>query len=204
MEEIRKAGESVESIFSLWDDDSDPVLLDVLKAIAHEGLFDIPDVFAPILSDTDVEEDKAEFAPADAEEDDNPAIDAWREALSVPFSQLRAYVAYISDRSPFGTHQGIKGLQFPRVMVILDDNDARGNWFQYEKLFGVKAPTAADKKNEDDGKETSIDRVRRLFYVICSRAEQSLAIIVYTKATDQVAKRVSDRGWFQECEIIAL
>lgn len=202
LEEIRKAGKSVESMFSLWDDGTDPVLLDVLKTIAHEGLFGIPDVFAPILSDTNAEEEEVESVPADAEDDRNPAIDAWREALSVPFSQVVAYVDYISDRSPFGTHQGIKGLQFPRVMVILNDNEARGFMFSYEKLLGATAMNATDEQNQIEGKDTSIDRTRRLFYVTCSRAQESLAVVVYTKEADKVAKHMSDLGWFETDEIV--
>ena len=202
LEEIRTARRSVESVFSLWDDGADPVLLDVLKTIAHEGLFGIPDVFMPILSDADTKGEVTEPASADAEDDRNPAIDAWREALSVPFSQLHAYVEYISDRSPFGTHQGIKGLQFPRVMVILDDNEARGFMFSYEKLLGAKALTATDEKNQLEGKDTSVDRTRRLFYVTCSRAQQSLGIIVYTKDAGKVAKHMSDLGWFKHDEIV--
>ena len=92
LEEIRKAGRSVESVFSLWNDGADPVLLDVLKVIDHEDLFGIPDVFAPILSDTDGQAEEAESVPADAENDKNPAIDAWRKALAVPFSQFQSYV----------------------------------------------------------------------------------------------------------------
>ena len=204
LEEIRKAGKSVESMHSLWDGGTDPVLVDVLKTIAHEGLFDIPDVFAPILSDTNPAEEDAEPVPADAEDEGNPAIDAWREALSVPFSQLRAYVEYISDRSPFGTHQGIKGLQFPRVMAIIDDNEAHGFMFSYDKLFGAKALTATDEKNRREAKETSIDRTRRLFYVTCSRAQQSLAVVVYTKEADKVARHMSDVGWLEDNEIVRL
>ena len=60
LEEIRKAGRSVESMFSLWNDCADPILLDVLKVIDHEGLFGIPDVFAPILSDSDGQGEKVE------------------------------------------------------------------------------------------------------------------------------------------------
>lgn len=204
LEDIRAAGKSVEFMFSLWDDATDPVLLDVLKTIAREGLFDIPDVFAPILSDTDEGEEEAEPVPVNAEDEGNPAVDAWREALSVPFSQLRAYVEYISDRSPFGTHQGIKGLQFPRVMVILDDNEARGFMFSYDKLLGSKALTATDEKNQLEGKDTSVDRTRRLFYVTCSRAAQSLALVVYTKEADKVAKHMADLGWFERDEIVRI
>ena len=65
-------------------------------------------------------------------------------------------------------------------MVILDDNEARGFLFQYEKLFGVAEPTSTDVKNQREGKESSIDRTRRLLYVTCSRAQKSLALILYT------------------------
>ena len=204
LEEIRKAGRSVESVFSLWDDGADPALLDVLKVIDHEDLFGIPDVFAPILSDADGQGEQVESVPTVAEDDTNPPVDAWREALSVPFSQFEAYAEYISDRSPFGTHQGIKGLQFPRVMVILDDNEARGFMFSYEKLLGAKTLTNTDEKNRLEGKDTSVDRTRRLFYVTCSRAQRSLAVIVYTKEADKVANHMSSVGWFEDQEVVRM
>ncbi len=204
LEEIRKAGRSVESMFSLWNDGADPILLDILEVVDHEGLFGIPDVFAPILSDSDGQGEKVELVPADAEDDRNPEVDAWREALAVPFSQLQAYVEYILDRSHFGTHQGIKGLQFPRVMVILDDNEARGFMFSYEKLLGAKALTNTDEKNRLEGKDTSVDRTRRLFYVTCSRAQRSLAVIVYTKELEKVASHVSSVGWFEDQEVVRM
>ena len=204
LEEIFKARRSVESVYSQWNDGADPVLLDVLRAIDHEDLFGIPDVFAPILSDTDGQGEEVGSVPADADNDRNPEVDAWRKALSVPFSQLQAYVKYISDRSPFGTHQGIKGLQFPRVMVILDDNEARGFMFSYEKLLGAKALTNTDEKNRLEGKDTSVDRTRRLFYVTCSRAQRSLAVIVYTKEADKVASHMSSVGWFEDQEVVRM
>ena len=143
-------------------------------------------------------------APDDSAEasDNNSDIDAWDNALSVPFSQLESYVQYISDKSPFGTHQGIKGLQFPRVMVVLDDNEARGFMFSYDKLLGAKAPTSTDQKNVQEGRETSIDRTRRLFYVTCSRAQSSLAVVVYTNEKDQIRDHLQTLNWFDDGEII--
>ena len=204
LKEIHKAKRAVESMLSLWNDSADPDLSDVLKVINREGLFGIPDVFAPILSDADRQGEDTESVLGATEDDKNPAIEAWREALAVPFSQFEAYAEYISDRSTFGTHQGIKGLQFPRVMVILDDNEARGFMFSYEKLFGAKALTDTDKKNSNEGKDTSVDRTRRLFYVTCSRAQQSLAVIVYTKEADKVARHLSKVGWFKEQEVVRM
>jgi DNA helicase II / ATP-dependent DNA helicase PcrA len=57
----------------------------------------------------------------------------------VPFSQVEDYARYISGASGFDTHQGVKGLEYPRVLVIIDDEDARGFMLSYEKLLGVKA-----------------------------------------------------------------
>lgn len=186
----------------MWDGDADPLMINILKAVADNGLFVMPDVFEAIVSRADSAEDESE--PADATEtyDSNPNVDAWDKALSAPFSQLVSYVGYISDRSPFGTHQGIKGLQFSRVMVVLDDNDARGFMFSYDKLFGAKAPTSTDIKNEEEEKETSIDRTRRLFYVTCSRTQSSLAIVVYTSAKDKIKEHMKNIKWFDDSEII--
>jgi DNA helicase-2/ATP-dependent DNA helicase PcrA len=197
--DIRNAGRCVQTVFSLWDKGADPLLMDVLKTIADNGLFTVPDVFTPILRHNEAAGDADDLV-----DDKNPAVDAWREALSVPFSQFYAYVEYISDRSPFGTHQGIKGLQFPRVMVILDDKDARGFMFSYDKLLGVKAPSATDEKNIQGGKDTSAERTRRLFYVTCSRAQESLAVVVYTEDVAKVAAYVTGVDWFGEGEIVYL
>jgi len=204
LDEICKADDAVKLLFSLWDGDSDPSLIDSLKSVSTSGLFAVPDVFAPIVSRANLAEVESESDDSAETTDNNPNIDAWDNALSVPFSQLESYVQYISDKSPFGTHQGMKGLQFPRVMVVLDDNEARGFMFSYDKLFGVKAPTSTDIKNEEEGKETSIDRTRRLFYVTCSRAQSSLAVVVYTRERDKIIGHLQNLKWFDDCEIIEM
>lgn len=121
-----------------------------------------------------------------------------------PFDQIASYYRYVTGASPFDTHQGIKGREFPRVMVVMDDEEARGFLFSYEKLFGVKEKSTTDIKNEEQGLETTIDRTRRLFYVTCSRAEESLAIVDYTGDPVKVRSRVLAAGWFGEDEIIAV
>lgn len=71
-------------------------------------------------------------------------------------------------------------------MVIMDDAQARGFLFSYEKLFGAKAKTDTDMKNEREGKDTSTSRTARLFYVACTRAQKSLAVVAYTESIDSV------------------
>lgn len=197
IEQIKKANSAVESLMTLWREGSEPSLLATIKKIFELNLFSLPEHFLIIAKRID-----EEFEEGETEEEQDMLIDAWDEALNSSFSQLEKYSDYISDNSPFGTHQGIKGLEFQRVMVILDDEEARGFLFSYEKLFGATEPTATDKRNEDEGKETSIDRTRRLFYVTCSRAEKSLAIVAYTKEPEKVYEYALTQGWFGEDELI--
>lgn len=200
--EIKRANNAVKSLFGLWQHGDIPTLNNILKEVHRSGLFQIPEVLLPIAERLIAE--KGEFV----EEYENDSgkdrvIDAWEEALKSPISQFEAYVNYILDQSRFGTHQGIKGLEFPRVMVIMDDEEARGFYFKYDKLFGAEQPTETDIRNEAEGKETSIDRTRRLFYVTCSRAEKGLAIIAYTKEPKKVKSYVENQKWFEENEIIS-
>ena len=122
----------------------------------------------------------------------------------MPFSEIIAYASYVDGTAPFGTHQGVKGLEFDRVMVIMDDSEARGFLFRYEKLLGGKAPSATDQKNVTEGKETSIDRTRRLFYVTCSRAKKSLALVAYSADPDAVKSQVLQNGWLGQDEVVTI
>lgn len=106
-----------------------------------------------------------------------------------------------SKKPDFATHQGVKGLEFPRVMVILDDTESRGFLFSYEKLFGAKKQTATDLKNEKEGKDTSNRRTARLFYVACTRAMESLAVVAYSDNPELVKNTALNNGWFSEDEI---
>jgi UvrD-like helicase C-terminal domain len=91
------------------------------------------------------------------------------------------------------THQGVKGLEFDRVLIVLDDCEARGFPFPYEKLFGAKPLSDQDRKNAAEGAETGIDRTRRLLYVTCTRAKKSQALVAYSESPTRLPPRSSDR-----------
>lgn len=115
-----------------------------------------------------------------------------------PFGKLRAL---INEELGYGTHQGVKGLEFERVMAIMDDNSANGFLFRYEKLFGAQELSQTDIRNQSEGKDSVLSRTRRLFYVICSRAEKSLAVVAYTKDPEAVKSKSLESGWFTQDEI---
>jgi DNA helicase-2/ATP-dependent DNA helicase PcrA len=119
----------------------------------------------------------------------------------VPFAEIEPYEAYISGRSLFATHQGVKGLEFFRVMVVMDYTEARGFLFSYDKLFGAKEKTKTDQENEKTGKDSTIDRTRRLFYVTCSRTQRSLALLAYSSDPEKIRKYVVTEGWFEQDEV---
>ena len=89
-------------------------------------------------------------------------IVALESFLGAPFSEIAPYARYVSNEAEFGTHQGVKGLEFDRVMVLMDDGEARGFMFGYDKFFGAKELTPADVRNEAEGRDSSIARTRRL------------------------------------------
>lgn len=199
-EVIKNANLAVNRLFSLWENEGNPKLLDILNNVAESRLFIIPDSLKIIAQRTDKDSINVDNSPEEVDE----AIAAWDEALLTSFEKIKAYNDYISEKSMFGTHQGVKGLQFDRVLAILDDEESRGFLFSYEKLFAVKNASDADKKNIKEGRETSVDRTRRLFYVICSRAVKSLAIAAYTNNTNIVKQTVLANEWFIDSEILSL
>lgn len=95
-------------------------------------------------------------------------------------------------------------MEFERVMVIIDDNAARSNNFSYDKLFGLEPKSDTDIKNESEGKDTTLDRTRRLLYVTCSRAMDSLAIVYYTDDVDKVYSTLLSNECFKRDEIIRI
>jgi DNA helicase-2/ATP-dependent DNA helicase PcrA len=166
--QLAKTKAAIDDLMRLWDKEIAPTFQDVLNCVAETKLFVIPDSLLAFTGPADPDATSDE----DPEEDDgeqDKELAAWREFLTTPFDQISAYSEYVSGTSRFGTHQGVKGLQFPRVMVVISDDEARGFLFSYDKLFGAKAKSSTDLKHESAGEETTIDRTRRLFYVTCSR-----------------------------------
>lgn len=89
-------------------------------------------------------------------------------------------------------------------MVIIDDNAARSNTFSYDKLFGFEPKSDTDIKNESEGKDTTLDRTRRLLYVTCSRAVDSLAIVYYTDDIDKAYSTLLSNNWFAPEEVVII
>jgi len=187
LDALKDANIKVKQCMKLWDGGKDPTCKDVVQALLATGLFTVPESIASVL-----DWDASGATEADKKTESFLKNEAWDKALDCPVSFVQRYSAYIKEETGFTTHQGVKGLEFPRVMAIMDDTSARGPSFQYKKLFDV---SATDEKTFN---------VKRLFYVICSRAKESLALVVYSDNPSGIQKHLIDKGWVQQDEIVVL
>lgn len=195
-EELARAKATCDGLKALLLAEEPPTLRAVLRYVAATELFIVPDVLQPFVPDV-----PAYAAVVEPEDDGNTEAGAWRRALDAPFPEIERYHRYVLGVSQFDTHQGVKGREFPRVMVVISDDEARGFLFSYGKFMGTKEKTKIDHDNQAAGNDTSIDRTRRLFYVTCSRAEESLAIVYYSDNPGLARTVLLQRGWFADDEI---
>lgn len=179
--------------------DNNPLIEEVAQILQSSGLLALPDRLVAAMAQGATADPAPETSDREALE-----IHAYRVVLGRRYSEMAAFAGYANGLSPYGTHQGVKGLEFPRVMVILNDEEAGGFLFSYEKLLGITPASATDMKNESEGKDTSLSRTRRLLYVTCSRAEESLAIVVYSSQPEAARDRVIDAGWLTAEEVVVL
>jgi DNA helicase-2/ATP-dependent DNA helicase PcrA len=157
-----------------------------------------------LLSIPDVVRQAYLLKPSDLDDNTEADLRAWVEVMDLSVDMVQSYDDYVNHRSRFDTHQGVKGLEFDRVMVIIDDSEINGRLFSYDKLFGVKELSDKDRENQENGKETTIERTQRLFYVTCTRAKNSLAVVMYTDNPDGVKANAIKKKWFNEDEIIEM
>jgi DNA helicase-2/ATP-dependent DNA helicase PcrA len=188
---LHQVSAAIDTLMALWKDGADPTLLQVLQCVAEHNLLEIPDVLQANASGA------IEKAADSALNDDNQENRQTERALAIeafltaPFSQVEPMAEYLCGKARFDTHQGVKGLEFDRVMVIMDDKEARGFSFKYENLFGGKG--AGDK---------TVESTKRLFYVTASRAKESLALVAYASSPELVQHFVIKEGWFSANELV--
>ena len=195
---------AVASVVSLWDSGGTPVVAAVLRAINSTGLFEIPEDLVSLagLAETELTSIATEAKAGKSRSDDKRA--AWSAFLLVGFHEVEIYAKHLAGLGPFGTHQGVKGLEYQRVMVVIDDEEAGGFLFSYDKLSGLVDLSDKDRENAITGKDTAIARTRRLLYVTCSRARDSLAVVYYATTPESAKKLILSSGWFRNDEIIVV
>lgn len=198
-ETLTDTKKSVQKLADLFFSNININFIDILTILEEEKIFTIPpkldEAFQLYKNSIKIQSKKIEEETV------------WIKFLTIPYQQLINYTKYINDETSYATHHGVKGLEFDRVMVVMNDKDKRGRGglsASYEKLFGVVAESETDVRNKINGKETDLQRTRRLFYVTCTRAKQSLALVTYTNSPEILKCNMLERKWFDEKEITIL
>ena len=158
----------------------------VLAFVHERQLAELDQRFIPYLTDA---------APEDPE-DEHSDYQGVLAFLATPATQLLGYRRYIESESPFSTQQGIKGAEFTRVLVVLDDEESDYRQFSYGKYWGIEALSATDSENIRAQMDSVLDRTRRLFYVCCSRALQDLAVVLFVPNVQNAQRAVLAKGIF--------
>ena len=121
LDQLRTAQAAIDSLMSLWAN-GEPTCGAVLENVASTNLFVLPDSLKAALAAS-----SAEPVVSEDDEEADPVsenVAALLALLDCPFSMIAPYASYVAHEASFDTHQGVKGLEFDRVMVLMDDGDA--------------------------------------------------------------------------------
>nr|WP_294785809.1 UvrD-helicase domain-containing protein [uncultured Flavobacterium sp.] len=179
---------------NLLSDTSNATVVDVLNYLNEYGLISLDERISTRIGDApEIEADDEDVTITDR------VIAAY---LNCPVKEVWGYSIYINEESPFSTQHGIKGDEFMRVVVILDDEEGRrSSSYSYEKLLGIKDLSDRDNSNLDAGQETTLDRTRRLLYVCCSRSLKDLAVILFAADIQAATEAVLATGIFHPQDV---
>ncbi|QJB69853.1 UvrD-helicase domain-containing protein [Parasphingorhabdus halotolerans] len=113
--------------------------------------------------------------------------------FAMPTTELFAYRDFISENTPYSTQHGVKGEEYPNVLVVFDDIEASWNQYSFSKLL---TPGTAGEPTE--GQQ---ERGRKLAYVCFSRAERNLKILFFTPEPEKTKAELIERKLIQQEQI---
>ncbi|MBI1920246.1 MAG: ATP-dependent helicase [Geobacter sp.] len=105
--------------------------------------------------------------------------------FAMPTVELQAYCDFMLENTAYSTQHGVKGEQYPNVMVVFDDVEASWNLYSFTKLL-----TPRTVGEPTDGQR---DRGRKLAYVCFSRACENLRILLFTPNPVQAQQELIER-----------
>ena len=100
--------------------------------------------------------------------------------------ELEAYCEFVEENTVYSTQHGVKGEEYPNVLVVFDDVEAGWANYSFSKLL---TPQLAGEPTEGQH-----ERSRKLAYVCFSRAEENLRIVLFTKSPEEAENELIKRG----------
>lgn len=189
---LARLSASVRRLTELFEAGSLSTIRDVVVFVTEQELAMLDDRFIQYLSGQAIEND------GDEEDSERSSVTAFLACRAV---ELWGYRTYIEGQSPFATQQGVKGAEFQRVLVVLDDEESDYNLFSYGKYLDITPLSDRDRENLDRNVDSVLGRTRRLFYTCCSRAVQDLAVVVFVPDVCAAKAAIRARGLFPSEDI---
>lgn len=172
----------------------DATIRDAINFAFNAGILQLEEAWQKYLGSN------SESLETDSNDSEIPSVIAF---LDCNINELTGYSHYLEDLSPFATQQGVKGAEFERVMVLIDDEEGQNQkQFSYGKYFGITELSDTDNQNIAIRKDSVIERTRRLFYVCCSRATRDLAVVMFVTDIEVAKEKVQQSGLFESADII--
>lgn len=120
------------------------------------------------------------------DEADQKRVDFSRQVREVAYREMVSLCRFRDQRTPFSTQHGVKGDEFPHVVVLVED----GAWTQFD-IGKMIAGTDKPERTE---------RSRNLFYVCCSRPVNNLAVVFLSDPSPKAIDIAQQ--WFADAVII--
>lgn len=101
-------------------------------------------------------------------------------------SEIDAYATFIAKNSSYSTQHGVKGEEYPKVLVVYDDVEASWNNYNFGKILTPNisgSPTSGQKS-----------RGEKLAYVAFSRALEELRVIFFTPNPEMAKRELISSG----------
>ena len=122
--------------------------------------------------------------------EDEEKKEFYEKLMAIDYSQFIRLYQVQQDNTPFSTKHNTKGDEFNNVLVIVDDN----SWKQSYNFDDYFSNNLANEQRHN--------RTSNLFYVVCSRAINNLAIVCVSPLSNE--SKVKIKEWFQEINYIEI
>ncbi len=110
--------------------------------------------------------------------------------MAIDYSQFMRLYQVQQDNTPFSTKHNTKGDEFDNVLVIIDDNSWKQS-YSFDDYF-----------SNNTTNEKRYNKTSNLFYVVCSRAKNNLAVVCVSALSNEAKGRIKE--WFLEGNYIEI
>ncbi len=120
--------------------------------------------------------------------EDKEKKEFYDQLMEIEYSQFLRLYQVQQENTPFSTKHNTKGDEFDNVLVIVDDRAWKQN-YNFNDYFS---------NNMEN--EKRYQRTNNLFYVVCSRAKENLAVVCTSDLSCQAEIQIKE--WFGEANFI--